>query len=357
MKKLILLSLLLLCVPLLYAQEISDEKLFNMSLEELMNIRIKQTTLIDVPHTHAKGEWMFSYQYMFMNMSGHRNGRLSLSNEEVLEHYMISPIHMQMDMHMIHLMYAPSRRLTLMSMLNYSKNSMEHVNKVGDTFSANTQGLNDIKISALYTLLERRKNRLVGTVGLSIPTGSINEKAAGHGAVDDHGHGHMPTERQMERLPYPMQLGTGTWDPTLAATYYTVTSGYGWGGDLRNTFRLHKNQNAYDWGNLFKLTSWYSKIWKETFTTTIRLECEERGNIGGADPELNPMMAYTADPSLRGGTLVQAGLGFSYRPNGALKGSRIAFEGKTPFYQNLKGPQLATQNSFKVALVYVLATH
>lgn len=345
MKKTLLSLFFLLPLTSLLAQNFSDEELFEMSLEELMNIRIKQTTLIDVPHTHAKGEWMFSYQYMHMNMGGHLEKNKALSNAEVLEKYMVAPTSMDMGMHMVHMMYAPSRRLTLMGMFNYTTNTMEQLTKMNKSFSVNTQGFDDISLSALYTLVEKKKGRLVGTAGLSIPIGSINEK------------GLTPMSEGMEmKLPYPMQIGSGTWDPTLAVTYFTVTSKHGWGGDLRNTFRLHENKWGYNWGNLFKVTSWYAKNWSQAFTTTLRLELEERGNIQGRDENLNPMMAYTADPGLRGGTIAQAGLGVSFRPKGTLRGTRIAVEGKLPVYQSLDGPQLATQKSFKVALVYVLAT-
>jgi hypothetical protein len=346
MKKTLLSLFFFLSLTSLWAQNLSDEELFEMSLEELMNIRIKQTTLIDVPHTHAKGEWMFSYQYMHMNMYRHLKESNSLSDAEVLKQYMVAPTEMNMDMHMVHLMYAPSSRLTLMSMFNYTTNSMEQLTKMGKSFSVDTKGFDDIYLSALYTLAERKKGRLVGTVGLSIPTGSIDKK------------GLTPMSDGMEmKLPYPMQIGSGTWDPTLAATYFTVTSRYGWGGDIRNTFRLHENKNGYNWGNLFKLTSWYAKNWSQAFTTTLRLEVEKRGNIKGKDEELNPMMTYTADPGMRGGTLAQGGLGISFRPKGTLKGTRVALEGKIPLYQNLDGPQLAAQSSFKVALIYVLATN
>lgn len=345
MKKTLLSLFFFITLSSLSAQNFSEDELFEMSLEELMNIRIKQTTLIDVPHTHAKGEWMFSYQYMHMDMFSHLEKSRSVSDAEVLEQYMVAPTKMNMGMHMLHLMYAPSRKLTLMSMFNYTTNSMEQLPKMGSPFSVKTKGFDDFYLSALYTIVERNKSRLVGTVGLSIPTGSIDEK------------GLTPMSNGMEmKLPYPMQIGTGTWDPTLAATYFTVTNKYGWGGDVRNTFRLHTNKNGYNWGNLFKITTWYSKTWTQAFTTTLRLEMEEKGNIKGKDEELNPMMAYTADPNMRGGTLVQGGIGISYRPTGALKGTRIAVEGKVPVFQHLDGPQLATQRSFKVALVYVLRT-
>lgn len=63
----------------------------------------------------------------------------------------------------------------------------------------------------------------------------------------------------------------------------------------------------------------------------------------GADPKLNPAMVPTADPTLRAGTSVSAGLGVSfYVRTGSLKGFRLAVEGLLPLYQSLDGPQLET---------------
>ena len=35
-------------------------------------------------HRHAKGEWMLSYRFMRMNMDGNRDGRDSLSPENIV---------------------------------------------------------------------------------------------------------------------------------------------------------------------------------------------------------------------------------------------------------------------------------
>ncbi len=288
---------------------------------------------------------MFSYHFMHMNMRDHRLGNDQLTNQEVLQQYMVTPTSMDMSMHMIHLMYAPTNRLTLMTMANYTVNSMDHITRNGMDFTVTSSGFDDITIGGLYTLLQKKQCRLVGSLGVSIPIGTINAKDVT-----------SMSEGNAVRLPYPMQIGSGTVDPSLALTYFLVTDKHGWGADIRNTFKLYENANEYNTGNLFQTKSWYSKIWSGVFTSTLRLELERRENYHGKDEALNPMMVYTADPNLRGGTVVFGGLGLCYYPGGTLKGTRIAVENKLPVYQNLHGPQLATHNIFKVALTHVLST-
>ena len=52
-------------------------------------------------HTHNKGEFMLSYQYMPMWMDGLINGSDEIENGEAFDRYMAVPQDMRMDMHMI----------------------------------------------------------------------------------------------------------------------------------------------------------------------------------------------------------------------------------------------------------------
>ncbi|MCF6199374.1 MAG: hypothetical protein L3J67_08260, partial [Hyphomicrobiaceae bacterium] len=103
-------------------------------------------------HMHKKGEWMLSYRAMNMHMNGMKKGTRNVSPNEVAQTvnplggeqmrmgtlpngnprimtvpgvYRISPLSMDMQMHMFGLMVAPSNDVTLMAMLNYRINEME----------------------------------------------------------------------------------------------------------------------------------------------------------------------------------------------------------------------------------------
>ena len=78
-------------------------------------------------HTHKEGEWMASYRYMYMSMDGMRSGERDLDLSEVfMSGYTVSPESMDMEMHMLGVMYAVSDKLTLVGMANYSEIEMSH---------------------------------------------------------------------------------------------------------------------------------------------------------------------------------------------------------------------------------------
>jgi hypothetical protein len=82
-------------------------------------------------HMHNKGEIMFSYKNMPMWMKGSLQGSDALADNVILQNYMAAPQDMQMKMHMLGSMYAPSNRVTLMVMVNYISNTMGTKDKNG----------------------------------------------------------------------------------------------------------------------------------------------------------------------------------------------------------------------------------
>lgn len=281
-------------------------------------------------HTHHKGEFMASYRYMFMNMDGNRDGTDSLSESEVLQNFMVTPVDMTMEMHMFGAMYAVSEDVTLMAMVPYVSKEMEHLTRNGTRFTTNSEGFGDIKTTALYTIFNKDKQRIHLNLGASFPTGSINEK-------DDTPAG----EDQI--LPYPMQIGSGTFDLLPGITYLGQSDEGSWGAQALTTLRLGKNDNGYRLGNKYQLSGWIARNWTNWLSTSLRLTGTTWGDIDGADDRLNPMMIPTADPDLRSGTQINLGLGVNlYAPEGNLKGSRLAMEFELPILRDLDGPQLET---------------
>jgi len=88
-------------------------------------------------HRHKKGEWMLSYRYMYMDMSGNRDGTDGLSPEEIVTTVAnpfgapptlrVVPTDMPMQMHMVGGMYGLSDRITLMAMGMYIEKEMDHI--------------------------------------------------------------------------------------------------------------------------------------------------------------------------------------------------------------------------------------
>ncbi|NEP59687.1 MAG: transporter, partial [Symploca sp. SIO2G7] len=249
-------------------------------------------------HTHQAGEFMFSYRYMFMRMDGNRDGTDNLSDQEVLQQFPVTPTNMDMEMHMFGGMYAPTDDLTLMVMIPYVLKEMDHITRMGVNFTTSSEGFGDLQLTGLYNVLRQNRQRVHFNLGVSFPTGSIDER-------DD-----TPAGNDV-RLPYPMQIGSGTFDLKPGVTYLGQADKFSWGAQASTILRLGENSNDYRLGNQFNLTGWVASKWVDWLSTSLRLDFKTLGNISGADPLLNPMMIPTADPDRRGGERLDLGLGLN----------------------------------------------
>lgn len=282
-------------------------------------------------HTHKAGEWMISYRYMRMHMAGNRDGSTQVDADAVLVNYMVAPLRMTMQMHMFGAMYAPTDWVTLMVMLPYTEISMDHRRRDGVRFTTETAGIGDVKLAAMFPLPLEGHHRAHVTAGFSVPTGSIDKKDT------------LPAPVGRVRLPYPMQLGSGTVDFLPSATYTWQGEAWSFGGQLGATLRIGENDNDYTLGNKFDATGWASHQWQPEVSTSLRLAFSSWKDIDGADPALNPAMVPTADPDLRSGERLDLLVGLNLKPDQDwLKGHRIAIEFGVPIYQSLDGPQLET---------------
>ena len=313
-------------------------------------------------HLHKKGEWMFSYRFMQMEMDGNLNGDSEMSTDEVLNDYMIAPENMTMQMHMLGAMYAPSDDLTLMLMVPVINNDMDHTMEMmtmggmggmggmgmmmptRSEFSTQTKGVGDVKVSSLYRLNETQNSTLILNMGLSLPTGSIDEKDTTGMSTDEDVH-----------LPYSMQLGSGSFDLLPGLTYVNTQDSYSWGAQTIATLRLNENANDYTLGNRIMATTWYARPFAQRLSWSLRGIYEYWGDVDGEDKKLNPMMKMmvpTADPELRGGQRVDVAAGVNLILPGNMT-NRLALEVIKPVYQKLNGPQL--KNDYSVVLAWQLS--
>lgn len=299
-------------------------------------------------HYHEAGEVMLSYRYMTMSMQGNRDGTSNLSRDEIATTVpnrffgnpgqpptlRIVPTEMTMDMHMLGAMFAPSDRLTVMTMLGYVEKKMQHVTYQGGAgttvlggFTTKTSGISDTTVAALIRLREAEIDRLHATVGISAPTGDIDETGTILAPT-----GMTPTIR----VPYPMQLGSGTYDVIGGLTYSRFLDRRSWGIQWRSAIRTGTNDEGYTLGDEHRLTGWYSGLLSPQFSWSARVEYLDRGNISGLDPRImGPVQ--TADPARQGASRLDAALGINFATE---SGHRLALEYVIPIEQDLDGPQL-----------------
>ncbi len=280
-------------------------------------------------HVHRQGDWMFSYSYRYMHMDGMRDGSDELTDGEVLADFMVTPLRMDMEMHMFGAMYAPSDRLTLMAMVPWVRKDMDHVTRMGARFTTRSEGVGDAKLSGLYALYRGGRQSMLLNLGISAPSGDIDES-------DD-----TPALNSAQ-LPYPMQLGSGTWDLLPGVTWTGEDGAYAWGGQLLATLRLGDNDNDYTLGDRVELTGWVAYRFAPAWSASLRVLAQTWGDVDGEDPKLNPALVPTADPDLQAGKRIDllAGLNFLV-PSGALGANRLAVEAGVPGYEHLDGPQMS----------------
>ena len=302
-------------------------------------------------HVHDKGEFMFSYRFMTMQMDGNRDGSSRLSPETIATTaanrfanppsmpptLRVVPTEMTMDMHMFGAMYAPSDRVTLMGMVNYIEKEMDHVTFAGPQgttrlgeFTTKTSGFGDTSLAALIRLNQSHDHRWHATIGVSLPTGSIDE--------EDRILTPMNT-RPSPRLPYPMQLGSGTYDVIAGLTYSASRGAWGWGGQWRSVIRTGENDEDYTLGDEHKVQAWFSRILSDSLSVSLRASYFDRGNIDGMDPRIVAPV-QTADPDRQGVERTDLTLGLNWVLPG--DAHRLALEIGRPIHQDLDGPQLET---------------
>ena len=281
-------------------------------------------------HVAMKGAWSVAYQSMRMAMDGNRSGTDRLSDAEVLAAFPVAATRMTMDMHMLSAMYGWSEALSFMVMAPYIDISMDHVTRMGVRFTTESEGFGDVSLSGVYRLFQGGGHEVLLNAGVSLPSGSID-------ARDDTPAG------ANQQLPYPMQLGSGTFDLLPGLTYRGYAADLSWGGQLGGTVRLGHNDNGYSLGDRYRATVWGARRWTDWISTSLRVNAEGIGNVDGADPLLAPAMVATADPGRRGGARIDLLAGINLAgTQGALEGQRLFAEFGVPIYQNLDGPQLET---------------
>ncbi|MED5388848.1 MAG: transporter [Pseudomonadota bacterium] len=305
-------------------------------------------------HTHGKGEWMLSYRYMGMAMSGAKSGSESLSTNEAFDEIpgmgmttmKALPHEMTMHMHMFGAMYAPTETLTLMAMLPYSTNAMTTktrmtmmMNTMNDEFDTETSGIGDASIGGLYQFFDRDGYRLHLNLVLGLPTGSIEEEDV------------VPMQGKEVQLPYPMQLGSGSYEARPGITLNKQFASWSWGAQISASIALDENDQGYKLGSRRYLTAWAARPLAPWASVSLAAYKSWWSDIHGVaeDLTISPRMNPAADPDSKGGQRLDVGLGINLLGRqGVMKGHRLAVEYKAPVHQSLHGVQMETDATFTV---------
>lgn len=314
-------------------------------------------------HTHDAGEWMFSYMFERQESSGLRSGRNSVSVDDAWETYPMVPLAMTMDMHMGHVMFAPSSRVTLMGMFMWMSHRMDvrmanslmdghggHGMEDGEMMphgpshrmTHEISGFADTEVGALVRVLDADRRRLHLNLGLGIPTGDVT--VSDPRVVPEH-----------RRLGYPMQLGSGSWEARPGITGLLQSDRLSHGAQLIGVLRINENSEGYRKGNEVVGTAWTHLRGSDWISPGVRIEGRHWGGVSGSDPALDPGISPENVPSLQGGTRVNGFLALNFKvPTGSLAGHRVGLEIGGPILESLEGPQISRDWSLSLGWEYAL---
>lgn len=329
------------CSPL-YAQSTPSE-FAELSLRELMHHSI------DDENSAATKKWSFSYSYRYGEFEGYLDGDSSRSFSEVLfvpgetrtdDNFPVLPTEITQEVHLLTLGYALDSKTNVQISLPYIKQGTDHISSVPNypEFLLTSSGIGDIALRGNFQVLEKGLSTLWVGVGVSLPTGSIDEV------------GDTPREPGNQQLPYTMQLGSGTYDfPVLIEHHYANK----WRSFFSATIRSGSNDRNYRLGNSYSTGTTYQFDQYRFLTPSLGMSYKYTDSINGRDEEITvpnpdfPFPAGITNPDLYGGHIVSANTNLRFNFNPEDKRS-LDLSFSVPLYQYLNGPQPKKRWSIEV---------
>lgn len=302
-------------------------------------------------HLHKPGKWMVEYRYMNMYMDDNRIGDRKVSDADALgppgpppgivvdgiqTNAGATPSQMTMEMHMMHIMYGATENVTLYSMLMLPSLTMDHVRGDGNPagrgteFTTHNSGFGDTAFGALISLYSDDCNDLIANLGCSVPTGDLYRESS------------APTGGLVSQpLPYPMRLGSGTFNARPGITYKRFGSWCSCGAQFQTDLPIGKNYRDYNVGDEFRFNSWTSVLLTDHWSVSLRGEHLWRTEYEGADPATPDLLISTNVESFRGGYWYNLGIGTQVMAGGHY----FNLEFVPTVAQDLNGIQLETDYS------------
>jgi len=317
--------------------------LIDLSMDDLFQAEIKPSSGESQGSDKDKKQWHFSYNYRNLKFEGYRDGTKNLSNSDVLfepalgdartdDNFPVLPDVIVQEVHAFIASYNLSDRSTLNLVIPYVKQSTDHFSIIPGfaNFNITSQGIGDVSVTGSIQLSKSEGEIWAVNVGLSVPTGSIDEQ------------GDTPRAPGNQQLPYSMQLGSGTYDIPASISYTRIEPKKTWGAQILGKYRIGENDRNYTLGNRLVISSWVRFKANNWIEPVLKVSYKYWGRIDGADTEIQvpgpfPFPAAVTNPNLFGGT--QADLFFGARFHLSTPGQFISLEISKPIYQDLNGPQ------------------
>jgi len=284
---------------------------------EMADLTVQQLFALSTDEMSEKtfNHWTLRLLYKRSNVDGYLDGTSKLSYQNVLfddteprsdKNFPILPTVINQEAYIGNIQYYFSSEESISVSIPYIMQSTDHESIVSgyDQFNISSDGIGDITVNYAALLARWEQQKLTFSVGMSLPTGSIDTK------------GDTPRAHGDQQLPYTMQLGSGTWDLPVGLSYSNDSTSYSWGTNVVAKIRTGNNNRDYRLGNSFAVSLWKTWYINQTIHPLARLVYQKWGYIVGQDNDLlvaNPSFPYPegiTNPKFYGGqkvTLVTGG--------------------------------------------------
>ncbi len=314
------------------------------------------------------GDFMTTYTYRYARQAGEMTtGSRPAGDAEVLlscgaPGCPVRPSEMLMHMHMLHLMYAPTDDINVMLMPHLMSMTMNNTALRGGRYTAlgghahdsmdlsthTTGGFGDTTVAVMFRLPQIGRTHAHLTLGVSIPTGSVDQAMAHHGG---------------DLMDFGMQLGSGTWDILPSLTVGGAAGRWSWGGQVSAVMRTDaRNKSGYALGDAAELTAWGGWRLNDSFSVSLRGLYKVQGGVRGALRGRNEVVDASGNVSYvhalhspadlsanTGGRYLDIGIGASMViPGRERQGDRIALEWLMPVSEKVRGYQLERAGTLAV---------
>ena len=306
------------------------------------------------------GEFMLGYRFMYSRMAGNMlHGSNAVDDSTIVNQgcsdenlCTFAPADMDMRMHMLDIMYAPTRWLNLMVMprfMDMEMNLRELDGRPPPTadehqhFGGHTTGvIGDTLMASLIKLYEKPGHRLHAGLGFSAPSGKTDLQFRRVFKIDGGS------------VHFGMQLGSGTWDFVPSLTYTGEYNRWSWGAQVSGIKRMEdKNDAGYRLGDLFQATTWTGFDLTHWLTASVRGLYTVQDRIHGDFNSFNARIGPMDFPANYGGQFWNIGLGVNaVIPGGRFAGNHFGFEWLQPVHTDVNGFQLDRKGALAASWSY-----
>ncbi len=321
-------------------------ELIDLSLEDLLDMNVEEEKRND-------NKWEFGITYTKGSFGGYLSGTDQKTFQDVLfspgetrtnQNYPVVPTYICQNAFSYSVQYNLSNNSSVSISVPHIEQRTEHISSIPNfqDFTIRTKGIGDIAIAYSHSKKLSTNSNITGIFGVRLPTGAINET----GDTPRNGVG------TYERLPYTMQLGSGTFDLTSSVTYTRSLKDINTGINLNGTLRTGRNSNDYRLGNGVNASVFARYTKHKFFQPGLRLSARHISQIKGGDVSLRvptafPFPASITDPQNYGGERINITASVKSCLNTDCTLS-VSADYNDPIYQNLNGIQPMEPKTFSL---------